>query len=178
MGRGKGCFAPGRVTFCADRKSPKNRLGEGGFRFPPSPRYPILLKRPTSSSRTSYPSPGPKGQGSLIPSLVLSQWNPLRWASIGSPLRPPYWMYPPGGGNNLETSALEWACGRRNRWQVRIRSRCVFTAILRILYQPWRRSNHRTATRGKKARRDRSCRSISLFKEHGAAAPARGTPHP
>ena len=41
-----GYFACGRVTFCADRKSPKNCLGEGGFRFPPSPRYPIPLKRP------------------------------------------------------------------------------------------------------------------------------------
>ena len=46
-GRGMGIFRPpGRVTFCADRKSPKNCLGEGGFRFPPSPRYPIPLKRP------------------------------------------------------------------------------------------------------------------------------------
>ena len=89
-------FACGRVTFCADRKLPKSCLGEGGFRFPPSPRYPIPLKRPTSSSRTSYPSPRPKGQGSLIPSLVLSQWNPLRWASIGSPLRPPIGCIPRG----------------------------------------------------------------------------------
>ena len=95
-GGGWRCFAPGRVTFCADRKSPKIRLGEGGFRFPPSLRKPIPLKRPISSSRTSYPSPCPKGQGSLIPSLVLSQWNPLRWASIGFPLRPPIGCTPRG----------------------------------------------------------------------------------
>ena len=88
-GNGGRGFAFGRVTFCAARKSPKSRQRGEGFRFPSPPRYPIPLKRPTSSSRTSYPSPGPKGQGSLIPSLVLSQWNPLRWASIGSPLRVP-----------------------------------------------------------------------------------------
>ena len=34
------------MTFCADRKSPKSCLGEGGFRFPPFPRYPTPLKRP------------------------------------------------------------------------------------------------------------------------------------
>ena len=32
-----GCFAPGRVTFCADRKSPKNRQRGGGFRIVPTP---------------------------------------------------------------------------------------------------------------------------------------------
>ena len=48
---GKRYFAPGRVTFCADRKSPKSCLGEGGFRFPPSLREPIPLKRPIRGPR-------------------------------------------------------------------------------------------------------------------------------
>ena len=52
---GRECFAPGRVTFCADRKSPKNCLREGGFRFPPSPRYPIPLKRPIRGAAGPYP---------------------------------------------------------------------------------------------------------------------------
>ena len=50
-------------------------------------------------------------------------------------------------------------------------NRCVFTAILRILYQPRRRSDHRTTREGKKSiRRDRSCRSIRPFNQRGAAA--------
>ena len=49
-------------------------------------------------------------------------------------------------------------------------NRCVFTAILRILYQPRRRIDHRTAPRGQKARRERSCRSIRPFNQRGAAA--------
>ena len=49
-------------------------------------------------------------------------------------------------------------------------NRCVLTAILRILYQPRRRSNHRTAPRGQSIKRDRSCRSIRPFNQRGAAA--------
>ena len=46
----------------------------------------------------------------------------------------------------------------------------MFTVVLRIQYQPRRRSDHRTATRGLRARRDSSCRGKYLFKKHGAAA--------
>ena len=46
----------------------------------------------------------------------------------------------------------------------------MFTAVLHIWHQPRRRSEHRTAPRGKKNRRDSSCRSRHLFKKYGAAA--------
>ena len=77
---------PGRVTFCADRKSPNGPghpllplrgnspwscLREGGFRFPPSLRKPFPLKRP----------------------------------STGGTASPPYWMYPPGAGGARKDSA-------------------------------------------------------------------------
>ena len=72
------------------QKEPKNHLGEGGFRFPPSPRHPFPLKRPISSSQAPDRSPCPVGQGSFLSLLVLSQRKPLRWASFGAPyLRPP-----------------------------------------------------------------------------------------
>ena len=35
-----------RVPFVMIQKEPKDHLGEGGFRFPPSPKYPFPLKRP------------------------------------------------------------------------------------------------------------------------------------
>ena len=68
-----GCFACGRVTFCTDRKSPKNRLGKGGFRIvptpfvslrstfppdrgnrPPFPKNPFPLKRPKGDLRAPF----------------------------------------------------------------------------------------------------------------------------
>ena len=61
---GKGYFASGRVTFCADRKSPKNCLREGGFRFPPSLRKPIPLKRP-STGGTAVPPIGCTPRGTV-----------------------------------------------------------------------------------------------------------------
>ena len=86
-----------RVPFVMIQKEPKDHLGEGGFRFPPSPKYPFPLKRPISSSQAPDRSPCPVGQGSFLSLLVLSQRKPLRWASFGAPyLRPPYWMYPRG----------------------------------------------------------------------------------
>ena len=43
-------------------------------------------ERGASSSRISYPSLRPGGQSSLIPSLLLSPSNPLRWASMEPPI--------------------------------------------------------------------------------------------
>ena len=131
----KGYFAPGRVTFCTDRKSPNGPghpllplrgnspwscLREGGFRFPPSLREPFPLKRPISSSRTSYLSPRPKGRGSLIPSLApypLCPFgtSPLDKGSRPLPMEPAllgfHWVpgplldVPPGDGDALNGSA-------------------------------------------------------------------------
>ncbi len=41
-----------------------------------------------ASSQAPYPSPRRKRQGSLIPLLLLSPSNPLRWASMGPPREP------------------------------------------------------------------------------------------
>ena len=46
----------------------------------------------------------------------------------------------------------------------------MFTTVQRIRCQPRRQSDHRTAPRGQKTRRDRSCRSIRPFNQRGAAA--------
>ena len=48
-------------------------------------RLPVLLdgQEVITSSQAPYPSLRPVGQSSLIPLLLLSQRNPLRWACAG-----------------------------------------------------------------------------------------------
>ena len=46
-------FACGRVTFCADRKSPKSRQRRGGFRISPSP----LKSSPLETTKRGPPGP-------------------------------------------------------------------------------------------------------------------------
>ena len=51
------------MTFCAARKSPKSRLREGGFRFPPSLKNLIPLKRPRPGASAPALDPAPRGAG-------------------------------------------------------------------------------------------------------------------
>ena len=51
-----------RVTFWPARKSPKSRLREGGFRFPPSLKNPISLKRPRPGASAPALDPTPDGR--------------------------------------------------------------------------------------------------------------------
>ena len=59
----RGLPGPGpRVTFWPARKSPKSRLREGGFRFPPSLKNPISLKRPRPGASAPALDPTPDGR--------------------------------------------------------------------------------------------------------------------
>ena len=49
----RGCFACGRVTFCANKKSPKSRQRRGGFRISPSP----LKSFPLKTTKRGPPGP-------------------------------------------------------------------------------------------------------------------------
>ncbi len=61
---------------------------------------PVLLdgQKVMASSQAPYPSPRRKRQGSLIPLLLLSPSNPLRWASMGPPREPSEAGHAGGGG--------------------------------------------------------------------------------
>ena len=60
----RGLPGPGpRVTFWPARKSPKSRLREGGFRFPPSLKNPFPLKRPRPGAAAPALDPPPQGAG-------------------------------------------------------------------------------------------------------------------
>ena len=70
----RGLPGPGpRVTFCAARKSPKSRLREGGFRFPPSLKDPISLKRPRPGAPAPALDPAPGGRDGSAWLLLLPQ---------------------------------------------------------------------------------------------------------
>ena len=59
----RGLPGPGpRMTFCPARKSSKSRLREGGFRFPPSLKNPISLKRPRPGAAAPALDPAPAGR--------------------------------------------------------------------------------------------------------------------
>ena len=59
----RGLPGPGpRVACCAARKSPKSRLREGGFRFPPSLKNLIPLKRPRPGASAPALDPAPPGR--------------------------------------------------------------------------------------------------------------------
>ena len=59
----RGLPGPGpRVTFWPARKSPKSRLREGGFRFPPSLKDPFPLKRPRPGAAAPALDPPPRAQ--------------------------------------------------------------------------------------------------------------------
>ena len=67
-----------RGEFLFSRRKRNQNAAGGGLRWA-SP--PIVAPPPDpSASRISYPSLRPEGQSSLIPSLRLSNANPLRWA--------------------------------------------------------------------------------------------------
>ena len=66
----RGLPGPGpRVTFWPARKSPKSRLREGGFRFPPSLKNLIPLKRPRPGA--SAPALDPPPPGALPASFLI-----------------------------------------------------------------------------------------------------------
>ena len=50
-----------RVPFVMIQKEPKDHLGEGGFRFPPSPKYPFPLKRPIRGAAAPLLDVSPPG---------------------------------------------------------------------------------------------------------------------
>ena len=63
----RGLPGPGpRVTFWPARKSPKSRLREGGFRFPPSLKNPFPLKRPRPGACGPPPWIQPPGRGAGV----------------------------------------------------------------------------------------------------------------
>ena len=66
-------------TFCSDRKYAKNCSREGGFRFPPSLKKPIPLKRPRRGPRPplldSPPERKMKLQAPVVPHLHFARWS-------------------------------------------------------------------------------------------------------
>ena len=81
----RGLPGPGpRMTFCPARKSSKSRLREGGFRFPPSLKNPISLKRPRPGACGPPPWIQPRGAGRGPGGRPLSHGAPCqlpRWGS-------------------------------------------------------------------------------------------------
>ena len=71
---------------------PQSIVGEGELNFcvRDGNRWTLTPINTNSSEQTSYPSPRPKVQGSLIPLFLLSKSQPLRWVAILSG----HWMYP------------------------------------------------------------------------------------
>ena len=57
-----------RVPFVMIQKEPKDHLGEGGFRFPPSPKYPFPLKRPIRGAAAPLLDVPPRKGGYASPS--------------------------------------------------------------------------------------------------------------
>ena len=74
------------MTFCADRKSPKNRQRGEGFRFPSPLKKPLTLKRPKGKGVRALPFGNPHpGIGDYqiapLPQSGKGRWRPL--AAIG-----------------------------------------------------------------------------------------------
>ena len=63
---------------------PASIVGEGELNFcvRDGNRWTLTPINTNSSEQTSYPSPRPKVQGSLIPLFLLSKSQPLRWVAI------------------------------------------------------------------------------------------------
>ena len=97
-GKGDGFAASGRrVPFVMIQKEPKNHLREGGFRFPPSLRKPIPLKRPKGGCGPLYGIPPGDGPVRIPVAVGIA----VGAAHLGRPVQAPLkrGLSPPPGGD-------------------------------------------------------------------------------